>query len=171
MYLGKKYPKFFPAGPFFLVLQLNVYRSAHILRNLPCPEKFLVTRLDYVKPIKRDLDPEPYVIHIGTNNLGSDKTPDEIFSEILRLIKELKTDKNKIVVSTFVPRGDAYNTKAEKVNTLLKEYCENNVIDKISHDNINVKKHLNKGKLHLNDKGISSFVRNFRDFLKVFETA
>ena len=104
------------------------------------------------------------MIHIGTNNLGTDKTPDEIFSEILRLIKELKTDKNKIVVSTIVPRGDAYNTKAEKVNTLLKEFCENNSIDKISHDNINVKKHLNKGKLNLNDKGITSFVRNFRGF-------
>ena len=57
-----------------------------------------VDMLDYVKPIKRDLDPEAYVIHIGTNDLGTDKTPDEIFSEILRLIKELKTDKNKIVV-------------------------------------------------------------------------
>ena len=30
-------------------------------------------------------------------------------------------------------------------------------------------KHLNKGKLHLNDKGLSRFVRNFRDFLNVFE--
>ena len=63
-----------------------------------------VDMLDYVKPIKRDLDPEVYVIHIGTNDLGTDKTPDEI-SEILRLIKELKTDKNKIVVSTIVPRA------------------------------------------------------------------
>ena len=111
------------------------------------------------------------MIHIGTNDLGTDKTPDEIFSEILRLIKELKTDKNKIVVSTIVPRGDAYNTKAEKVNTLLKEFCEKNNTDTISHDNINVKKHLNKGKLHLNDEGITSFARNFRDFFKVFETA
>ena len=111
------------------------------------------------------------MIHIGTNGLGTDKPPDEIFSEILRLIKELKTDKNKIVVSTIVPRGDAYNTQAKKVNTMLKEFCENNGIDTVSHDNINVKKLLNKGKLHLNDKGISSFVRNFRDFLKVFETA
>ena len=34
-----------------------------------------------------------------------------------------------------------------------------------------MKKHLNQGKLHLNDKGISSFASNFRDFLKVFETA
>ena len=101
-----------------------------------------VDMLDYVKPIKRELDPEAYVIHIGTNDLGTDKTPDEIFSEILRLIKEFKTDKSKIVVSTIVPRGDAYNTKAENVNTLLKEFCENNSIDTISHDNINVKKHL-----------------------------
>ena len=31
-------------------------------------------------------------------------------------------------------------------------------------------KHLSKGKLHLNDKGIPRFVRNFWDFLKVFET-
>ena len=35
MYLGKKSPKFFPEGPFFFVLQLNVYRSALILRNFP----------------------------------------------------------------------------------------------------------------------------------------
>ena len=62
--------------------------------------------------------------------------------------------------------GDAYNTKVEKVNTLLKEFYENNGIDTISHDNINVKKHLNKGKLHLNNKGISGFARNFRDSLR-----
>ena len=130
-----------------------------------------VDMLDYVKPVKRDLDPEAYVIHIGTNDLGTDKTPDKIISETLRLIKELKTDQNKIVFSTIVPRGDAYNTKAEKANTLLKEFCENNGTDTISHDNINVKKHLNKGELQMIDKGIYSFVRNFRGFLKVFETA
>ena len=45
MYLGKKSPTFFPAGPSFLVVQLNVYRRALILINLPCPEKFLFTRL------------------------------------------------------------------------------------------------------------------------------
>ena len=32
--------------------------------------------LGYVKLIKRDLDPEAYVIHIGTNDLGTDKAPD-----------------------------------------------------------------------------------------------
>ena len=49
-----------------------------------------------------------------------------------------------MVASTIFLRGDAYNTKAEKVNTLFKEFCENNDIDTILHDSINVKKHLNK---------------------------
>ena len=37
---------FLPVGHFFLVLQLNVYQSALIPRKLPCPKKFLVTRLN-----------------------------------------------------------------------------------------------------------------------------
>ena len=37
--------------------------------------------------------------------------------------------------------------------SLLKEFCENNDFDLISHDNINVKRHVNKRKLHLNDTG------------------
>ena len=82
---------------------------------------------------------------------------------------ELKIDNNKTFVSTIVLRGENYNLKVEKVNTLVKEFCENNGIGTISHDNINVKKHLNKGKLHLNDRGISNFVRNFRDFLNVVD--
>ena len=65
--------------------------------------------LDSVKPIQRDLDPETYVIYIDTNDLTKDKTPDEIFAEILRLIKQLNASKNKIVISTIVPREDVYN--------------------------------------------------------------
>ena len=60
--------------------------------------------------------------------------------------------------------------KLKKFDSLLKEFCENNGIDLVSHDNIIVKRHLNKRKLHLNDTGISRFIRNFRDFLNIFET-
>ena len=66
--------------------------------------------------------------------------------------------------------GDACNTKVEKVNFLWKEFCENNIIDLVSHDSISVKGNLNKGKLHFNDTGISRFARSFRDFLNIFET-
>ena len=41
----RKNRRFFPAGPFFFVLQMFVYRSALIPRKLRCPRKFLVTRL------------------------------------------------------------------------------------------------------------------------------
>ena len=77
--------------------------------------------LHCVKPIQRDLDTEANVIHIGTNDLTADKTLGEIFSEILRLIKEHITDKNKIDVSTIVPSIDPYNTRAEKTEKLKTE--------------------------------------------------
>ena len=34
----------------------------------------IVDMFHYVKPIRRDLDPEAYVIHIGTYDLTTDKT-------------------------------------------------------------------------------------------------
>ena len=37
--------RFFPCGAFFPVLQVKAYWSALIPRKLPCPKKFLVTRL------------------------------------------------------------------------------------------------------------------------------
>ena len=38
--------RFFPAGPFFLALYMIIYQSDLILKKLPCPKKFLVTRLN-----------------------------------------------------------------------------------------------------------------------------
>ena len=123
-------------------LLTNAINHKYLVKVRPFLPAKSVDLLGNVKPIQTDLDPEAYVIYIGTNDPTTDKT-DEIFSEILRLIKELKTDKNKIAVSTIVPRGNIYNTTDEKVNTLLKEFCENNGNDTISHDNICMKKHLN----------------------------
>ena len=40
----------------------------------------------------------------------------------------------------------------------------------ICHSNINVKRHLNRSNLHLNDNGISALVRNFKNFLNNFES-
>ena len=43
--LEKNVQNFSLRGLLFVCCRLNVYRSALIFRNLPCPEKFLVTRL------------------------------------------------------------------------------------------------------------------------------
>ena len=90
MYLGKKSPKFFPAGPFFLVLQLNVYRSTLILRNLTCPEKFLVTclftqTLQKIQELQAFAFPsKPLIMNIGVKSKeGSSLKPTGIFAILL----------------------------------------------------------------------------------------
>ena len=40
-----KISEIFPCGVFFFVLYMIIYQSALIPRKLPCPKKFLVTRL------------------------------------------------------------------------------------------------------------------------------
>ena len=42
---AKNNGNFFPVGPFFLVLQVNVYQSDLNPRKLPCPKTLLVMRL------------------------------------------------------------------------------------------------------------------------------
>ena len=44
----RKSRRFFPAGPFFLMLYMIVYESVLIARKLPCPKKILVMRLSRV---------------------------------------------------------------------------------------------------------------------------
>ena len=41
----KKSPKFFPAGPFFRVLQIKCLSKRLNFEKSPCPEKFLIMRL------------------------------------------------------------------------------------------------------------------------------
>ena len=110
-------------------LLTNSIKHKYLVKVRPFLAGKAVDMFDYIKPIQRDFDPDAYILHIGTNDLTTDKKPDEICSEISQLIKVLKTNKNKIVISTIVRRGDACNTKVEKVNSLLKEFCENNGID------------------------------------------
>ena len=43
----RKNRRFFPAETFFLVLYMIAYQSALISRKLPCPKKFLATRLKH----------------------------------------------------------------------------------------------------------------------------
>ena len=96
----------------YLVTGSSNYK--YLMKVRPFLAAKIVDMFDYVKPIRRDLHSEAYVIYINTYDRTTDKTPDEIWSEILRLIKEFKTDKNKIVVSNVVLMVDTNNTKFKK---------------------------------------------------------
>ena len=74
---------------------------------------------DYVKPSKRH-NPDLVILHSGSNDLRSNKSPEEISDDIVKLALDLKTDENEVVISGIVCRKDELNAKGLKVNDLLK---------------------------------------------------
>ena len=120
--------------------------------------------------MSRNFQLNVYISHVGTNDLPTDMTPEEISEKIITFSKHLKSEDNEVVVSGIVPRGDYYKEKAEAVNKVLKDTCTKENMHFICHSNINVKRHLNRSNLHLNDNGISALVRNFKNFLNNFES-
>ena len=70
--------------------------------------------------------------------------------------------------SYFIGKKNNTNKKAEAVNKLLKDTCTYENIHFICHSNI--KPHLNRRNLHLNDHGISALVKNFKNFLNNFDS-
>ena len=77
----------------------------------------------------------------------------------------MKTENNKIIVSSTVCRADSFREKIGEVNAHLEEICAEKDIVIITHCNMNPKRHLNKSRSHLNDAGISVLVTNFKTFL------
>ena len=90
----------------------------------------------YMKPTQEKSLAE-IIFHIETNDLITMKESNEIAKEIVQPAKSAKTDKNKVVISSLVPRKDKLNAKAREVNTFLKEKCKESNFDLIYHFNIN----------------------------------
>ena len=122
----------------------------------------------YIKPTQRDTNPDVYLLHVGTTNLSSNKSTEQISLDILNLTNSLKLDNNTVIVSNIVSRDDE-NKKKSEVNIPLEKLYKANIVGMISHRNINPKRHLNRSILYLNDASVSLFVRNFRDFLNNFD--
>ena len=120
---------------------------------------------DYTKPTKRDFSPDLYTLYVGTKDLSLDDTPEVISSRIIDTAKSLMTEKNKIVISNIVPRGDKYKEKGEILSKVINEAYHKENIPVINHNNINPKRHLSGSKLHFNNYGNSAFVKNIRNFL------
>ena len=49
------------------------------------------------------------IIHVVTNDSFSDKEPKDIANDIIQLAKSVKTDANKVAVSSILPRKDRFN--------------------------------------------------------------
>ena len=66
----------------------------------------LLSSVRLLKPTQRDFNPDVYLIHVGTNDLSSNKSPEQIPLDILNLANPLKLDNNTVIVSSIVLRDD-----------------------------------------------------------------
>ena len=120
---------------------------------------------DHVKPIIRNGDADHVILHIGTNDLRSEKTPVQICHEIINLATTIRNENIKVSISGLVQRNDDLNEKVLLVNEGLSGICEKIGMKLINNRNIRPDVHLNASKLHLNKKGNSILISNFRRFL------
>ena len=107
---------------------------------------------DYLKPSLKE-NPDHFVLHVGTNDLDSDRSPDLIIKSIVDVTPSLKTDKRDVTISNIIARNDRFRAKANEVNKCLTELCfERNVL-LIDHSKTLKSQHLNGSKLHRNRRG------------------
>ena len=83
---------------------------------------------------------------------------------------QMKYPKKNITFSEHSESENSYKGKSETVNKLLKDTYTKEDMHLICHSDINVKRHLNRSNLRLNTNGISALVRNFKKFLKNFDS-
>ena len=121
---------------------------------------------DHTKPIIREFNPEYMILHVGTNDLNTEKTSSEIANSIIDQANSLKTSANNIIISLIAPRRDTLNNKASEVNDRLKHMCDGRNYRYIDHnDSIDVANHIGVSNLHLNRTGTVVLAKDFGNFL------
>ena len=119
----------------------------------------------YIIPSKA-YKPDLFIIHGGSNDLRSEKTPNEIAEEIINLATDTKTPDNEIMVSGLVYRNDFLNSKGQEVNNILMDKCAAENIYFINNSNIS-EFDLNGSGLHLNFRGTTRLANNFLDCISL----
>ena len=93
----------------FLSHRWKVILNKNTLANTELYHHYLPSVIQHgrlYKPTQRDFNPDVYLLHVGTNDLSSNKSPEQISLDILNLANSLKLDNNTVIVSSIVPRDD-----------------------------------------------------------------
>ena len=121
---------------------------------------------DHAKPTIRELNPDHIILHVGINDLNTEKTACQISNSILDLANSVKNETNTIHVSLTVPRNDHLNNKVNEVNSRLINVCQQGNIKIINHtDTVDPSKHLNESLFPLNRYRAIEFANNFKIFM------
>ena len=74
---------------------------------------------DYVIPCIRENNPDHVIIHVGTNELVSERQAEMIAKSVIDVIKSIRTNTSTVSISGKVPQKDNFNNKALNVNDEL----------------------------------------------------
>ena len=109
---------------------------------------------DYMKPSLR-YHPDHFILHVGMNDLSSEKCSIEISESIINLACRLKNKILDVSISTIILRTDdkKLNKKGMEVNLYLKDLCKEKTIFLIANSRKIKTQHFNKGKLRLTKYG------------------
>ena len=119
---------------------------------------------DYLKPPLRQ-NPDHFVLHVGTNDLESDRSPDLIAKSIVDVAPSLKSDNHDVTISNIITRNDRFMAEANEVNKCLTELCFKRNFLLIGHSKTLKSQHLNGRKLHLNRRGTPILQNTFTKVL------
>ena len=113
---------------------------------------------DCLKPSLRE-NADHFVLHVDTNDLGSDRSPYLIAKSIVDVASSLKTDKHDVTISDIITRNDCFMAKTNDINKCLTELCFERNFLLIDHSKTLKSQHLNGSKLHLNRR-VTSILQN-----------
>ena len=103
---------------------------------------------DYTKPsLRENLD--HFILHVGTNDLNTERSPELIEKSIADLATTLKGNSRDVSVSNIIARDDnsSLNETGCEVNAYLKEMCQERKLNLINHLEKIKPNHLNRGNL------------------------
>ena len=123
---------------------------------------------NYVKPTKQHFNPDFYILHTSTNDSSPKKSYIKIADDIIKVAEIFKSNYS-VALSAVVAHADKFKEKVMEVNEILVLNCCKKHIPRISHDNINPKRHLDRSKLHFNDYGKGLFARNLKGILNRYQ--
>lgn len=87
---------------------------------------------DHAKPsLKQNSD--HFVLHVGTNDLDSDRSPKLISKSITDIAITPRIEKHDVTVSNVIPQSGHLQTKAKDVNTYLIRLSKENFFSLIDH--------------------------------------
>ena len=78
----------------------------YIVKVRPFLSAKTIDMVDYIKPTQRDFNPDLYLLHAETNDLSSNKSPEQISLDISNIVNSLKLENNTVIVSSIVPSDD-----------------------------------------------------------------